>query len=82
VTAVLYFLWISAILWTLRRFGFVAVLGWGIGNHLILISPGGTSASWYAGYNLVTDGLLIGIAAWALWVILSVQRRPGAESAG
>ncbi|HTA66659.1 MAG TPA: hypothetical protein VK776_00210, partial [Bryobacteraceae bacterium] len=66
--------------WTLRRFGLVSVVAWWIANDLWEIAPQSKITSWYAGYNLVADGLLIGIAGWALWVVLSRQR-PVAESA-
>jgi cobalamin synthase len=37
--------------------------------------------SWYAGRGLVALLVPLALAAWALWVIFSVQRRPSAESA-
>ena len=38
--------------------------------------------SWYAGRTLIMLAVPAALAAWALWVILSAERRPGAEWAG
>jgi serine/threonine-protein kinase len=78
-TAALYVLWYAAVLWTLRRFGLVAVVAWWVANYAWLAAPQGTLRSWYAGNNLVADGLLIGIAAWAMWVVLTAGPRPVTE---
>jgi len=52
-------------------------------NNLAVTAPYTSFTSWYAGRMLVAVGIMVAIAAWALWVILSSQRRqPGTESAG
>jgi hypothetical protein len=68
-------------LWVLRRFGLLAVMAWWLMNSLHSATPKTTLASWYAGRMLVGIGIMIAIATWALWVILSARRRPGTESA-
>jgi hypothetical protein len=82
LTAILSLLLFLALVWMLRRLGFVSVLAFGFANLVWNAMPQGTSASWYGGYNLVGAGLLIAVAAWAVWVVLSAQHRPASESAG
>jgi hypothetical protein len=65
-------------LWLMRRFGLLAAsAAWFTFylDHTVFL-PG----TWYAGRSLATLLIPLAIAAWALWVILSAQRRPLTES--
>jgi hypothetical protein len=77
LSAYLFFSYIF--LWLLRRFGLLAVMVMWLMNNLIVAIPGTSLTSWYAGRVLVGSGIIVAIAAWALWVVLSAKR--GAESA-
>jgi hypothetical protein len=78
-----YMLFYFVFLWLLRRFGFLAVVAFWLISNLSSSTPYTVFTSWYAGRMLVANGIMVAIAAWALWVILSAQRRqPGTESAG
>jgi hypothetical protein len=70
-------------LWILRRFGLLALLVAG-GELFAFRLPESlpmVPASWYSG-RVVSMLLLHAVAAaWALWVIVSAQRRPSTESA-
>lgn len=66
-------------MWMLRRFGLLAVLTDVLmPSVLSAVSP--SFSSWYSGRYLTGLGIAAGVAVWALWVILSAQRRPGTES--
>jgi serine/threonine-protein kinase len=69
-----------ALLWLLRRFGLLAMLV-AIQAEFILVSqtPGGLN-TWYVGWSLLPWALALSTAGWALWVILSAQRTPSADS--
>jgi len=70
-----------ALLWLLRRFGLLAVVV-AIETEFILVSQTpGPWDSWYAGWSLLPWVLVVGVAAWALWVIVSAQRPASMESA-
>jgi hypothetical protein len=70
---------VFALLWLIRRFGFVAVQGfWPV---RVLIAAPLVWGTWYMGRGLVAQMIPIAVAAWALWVIVSTQRRPAMESA-
>jgi hypothetical protein len=56
------------LLWLMRRFGFVAVLATFLGRLMVTPLSLGT---WYTGYGLVALLIPVGIAAWALWVVVS-----------
>ena len=64
-----------ALVWTLRRFGLLAtwvlLAAVGLSQQVPL-----TLSTWYTSRALVELAILTAIAAWALWVILSTQRRP------
>jgi hypothetical protein len=64
-----------SILWALRRFGFLAVLVAWILWQTCVAAPISLT-SWYAGRSLILLAIPIGISAWALWVIVTAQRRP------
>ena len=68
-------------LWLFRRFGLLAlvtlsVTRWAVWTLPVSLTP------WYAGRSLVVLAIPAALAAWALWVILSAQRRPGTETSG
>jgi Protein kinase domain len=69
-----------ALVWSLRRFGLLAPLALAVGAQIALSVPFNAS-SWYAGRALVAWTIPVAVAAWALWAILSAQRRPAADSA-
>ena len=66
-------------LWLLRRFGLLAMwAAWFAGGILVIfIAPN----SWYAGRVMAVLVMAAAMAAWALWVILSANRRPAMENA-
>jgi Protein kinase domain len=66
-------------LWLLRRFGLLAVMAMGLMNSLFGAVPFPSLMSWYSGRTLVGNGIIVAMAAWALWVVLSAKR--GTESA-
>jgi hypothetical protein len=59
------------LLWLIRRFGFAAIVAAFMGRLLVTPFSLGT---WYTGYALVALLIPVGIAAWALWVIVSDAR--------
>ena len=67
-----------AFLWSLRRFGLLALIAVSVADQVALSLPM-SLASWYAGLSLMAMLILAAGAAWALWVILSAKR--GTESA-
>jgi hypothetical protein len=64
-----------SLVWTLRRFGLLATWVLVVTVDLIQVIPL-TLSSWYTGRALMELAIDAAIAAWALWVILSTQRRP------
>jgi hypothetical protein len=70
-----YLLFFYAFLWVLRRFGLLAVVAMCLLNNLALATPFASFTSWYAGRMLVANGIMVGIASWALWVVLSAKGR-------
>jgi hypothetical protein len=64
-----------ALVWALRRFGLLAPLALVAASDVAGTVPFSLS-SWYAGRSLIELAIPIAVAAWALWVILSAQRRP------
>ncbi|HXA66555.1 MAG TPA: serine/threonine-protein kinase [Bryobacteraceae bacterium] len=74
-------LFFYAFLWVLRRFGLLAVMTMCLMNNLALATPFTPYTSWYAARVLVSTGIMVAIAAWALWVILSAKRGPGSATA-
>jgi serine/threonine-protein kinase len=66
-----------AIIWLIRRFGFVAMLFAWMGRILIYPVVFGT---WFTGQSLIPLLIPVVIAGWALWVIVSDQRRLSTES--
>jgi hypothetical protein len=77
LAAYLFFNYVS--LWLLRRFGLLAVMAMWLMNNLFVVIPFPSLTSWYAGRTLVGNGIIVAMAAWALWVVLSAKR--GTESA-
>jgi hypothetical protein len=69
-----------AFLWTLRRFGLLALIAVTVVDLVTLRLPM-SLASWYAGLSLAAMLILAAGAAWALWVILSAKRRTESASA-
>ncbi len=63
------------LVWTLRRFGLLAAWVMVATFDLVVEIPL-TLSSWYASRALVELAIVTAIAAGALWVILSTQRRP------
>jgi len=76
-TTLLAYAWLSL----LRRFGLVAMLAVWLATFINFAVPPLSLTSWYAGRSMVGLAILVAIPAWALWVILSAQRRPGTEPA-
>jgi protein kinase-like protein len=70
-----------ALLWLLRRFGLLSILVAIQCEFLFVSQTPGAWDSWYKGWSLLPYGLTIGLAAWALWVIVSTQRTPSLDSA-
>jgi predicted Ser/Thr protein kinase len=70
-----------SILWLFRRFGLLALVTQSAVRWAVWTLPVSLT-SWYAGRSLVVLAVPAVLAAWALWVILSAERRPGTESAG
>jgi hypothetical protein len=66
------------LLWLIRRFGFAATLSALMGQ--MLLTPLSLGA-WYTGYSLVALLIPVGIAAWAVWVIVSDARTASPQSA-
>jgi serine/threonine-protein kinase len=66
------------LLWLIRRFGFAAVVAAFMGRLLVTPLSLGT---WYTGYSLVALLIPVGIAAWALWVIVSDARTTNSQVA-
>jgi len=72
-------------IWMLQRLGLLAFLTAGATAMVSFELRGGLSSapgSWYASRSLLGPLVLVAAAAWALWVILSAQRRPAADSRG
>ena len=63
------------LVWMSRRFGLLATWVLVVATGLVQVIPL-TFSSWYTSRAMVTLAILTAIAAWALWVILSTQRRP------
>ena len=68
-------------LWLFRRFGLLALVAVFVFSAAIESLPVSVT-SWYAGRSLIVLAAHAALAAWALWVILSAQRRPGTEPVG
>jgi hypothetical protein len=62
-----------AILWTLRRFGFLSVLVTWILWQTSVAAPISLT-SWYAGRSLTLLAIPVALSAWALWVIVIGQQ--------
>jgi hypothetical protein len=69
-----------AVVWSLRRFGLLAALAQLAAYEVVVVLPF-NSSSWYAGRALVAWTVPVAVGAWALWAILSAQRKPAADSA-
>jgi predicted Ser/Thr protein kinase len=71
----------GSFVWALRRFGLLATATYVVA---IAFSPQApvTFGSWYAGRGLAGLGIITAAGAWALWVIVSAQRRPGTDTVG
>jgi hypothetical protein len=64
---------IYAVFWLVRRFGFVALLGAWAGR--VSVGVPFTPGVWYSGLSLVPALIPVLLAALALWVIVSADRR-------
>jgi hypothetical protein len=64
-----------SLLWVLRRFGFLALLLSWILWQISVAAPISWT-SWYAGRSVTLLAIPAGMAAWALWVIATGERRP------
>jgi serine/threonine-protein kinase len=67
--------------WLLRRYGFLAMLV----VFLTALPITGTPfllTGWMAGQAVTLHLIPVAVAVWALWVIVSAQRRPAADTAG
>jgi hypothetical protein len=63
-----------AVLWALRRFGFLSVLvAWMLWEACV--SAPISLTSWYASPSLMLPAIPVVISAWAYWVILTAQQR-------
>jgi serine/threonine-protein kinase len=72
-----------SLVWTLRRFGLLATLAYVTAALIASVTTiPMTFPSWYSGRDLVALGIPAVVAAWALWVILSSQRRPVMDTSG
>jgi biotin transporter BioY len=68
-----------AALWLLRRLGFLAFLVFWV--FLLMLSPQVfMPTGWTAGPSIGFRVIPLAVAAWALWVIISTERRPSTES--
>jgi hypothetical protein len=79
LSAAAVYLTLFAILWLIRRFGFVAMLSAWLGRALLMPLVLG---SWYTPRGLIAHFIPVAVAAWALWVILSDRRTASVESVG
>ena len=69
-----------AALWLLRRLGFLAFLVFWV--FFVMLSPQVfIPTGWTAGASIGFRVIPLAVAAWALWVIISTERRPSTESA-
>jgi hypothetical protein len=71
-----------ALVWMLRRFGLLSLLAAGAFS-LISDAPAALPvlpATWYSGRVLFVLALYAAVPAWALWVIISAERRPRTAS--
>jgi len=62
-------------LWVFRRFGFLATVAWWLGYACTGLGPL-ILTEWYAGFGIAAHGIPVALAAYALWVIVSSERRP------
>ena len=61
--------------WLVRRFGLLALLATWLTSGAVKAVPFSLT-SWYTGRSILAQLIPVAVATWALWVILSVQRRP------
>ncbi len=72
-----------SMVWTLRQFGLLATLAYLAAAFTASVNTiPMTFPSWYSGRDLMTLGIPAAVAAWALWVIVSAQRRPSMDTSG
>ena len=68
-------LFFYASIWLFRRLGYTAVVAVCVSGYLSLLgTPYISFTAWYAGRILVTSGILVALATWCLWVIVSDKR--------
>jgi hypothetical protein len=67
-------------MWLLYRFGFLTNMIVWLVQGIALAWPL-TVTGWFAGRSMAVHLLPVAVAAWALWVIVSMQRQPSTESA-
>jgi hypothetical protein len=68
-----------AMLWLLRRLGFLAFLVYWVFLQMLSPEPF-MPTGWTAGPTIGWRVIPLAVAAWALWVIISREQRPSAES--
>jgi hypothetical protein len=69
-----------SLLWVLRRFGLLPLLlSWVLWQACVVVPISLTS--WYATRSLISLAIPAGIAAWALWVIVTARQGPIAQPA-
>ena len=66
-------------MWLLRRFGFLTNMIVWLVQGIALAWPL-TITGWFAGRSMAVHLLPVALAAWALWVIVSMQKQPSTES--
>ena len=72
----------GSLVWGLRRFGLLTTATMVVVVVPLLPQMHWTFGSWYAGREVAGPGILAALAAWALWVIVSGQRRLGTDTSG
>jgi Protein kinase domain len=80
ITGAAYLLAGFAILWVIRRFGFLSIFAFWFVNNIFILTPLLEPRAWYGARSLVSFGILIALSAWALWVVLSAKNPSQLES--
>jgi hypothetical protein len=60
-------------------FGLLALLGTWLAFFTVKAVPLSLT-SWYTGRSILSQLIPVAVATWALWVILSAQRRPASDT--
>jgi MFS family permease len=75
IASVVNAIFIYVAFWVFRRYGFLATVAWWLGYATWGLAPL-VLTEWYAGMALAAHGLPVALAALALWVIVSSERKP------